>query len=62
MRRALRHTAALVLVGLLGAACAEVTPDQRALLDRTVESIERSDDDVEFTADTDSDSDDGGTG
>ena len=41
MRRVLRHTAALAAIGLLAGACAETSASQQALLDRTVESIER---------------------
>jgi pimeloyl-ACP methyl ester carboxylesterase len=45
MRRALRHIAALTAIGLLASACAEISPDERALLDETVASLDAGDDD-----------------
>ncbi|MEZ5246229.1 MAG: alpha/beta hydrolase [Acidimicrobiales bacterium] len=40
MRRALRHIAALAVVGLLTSACAEISADEQALLDQTVASLD----------------------
>ena len=55
MRHALRHIAALALVGLVASACAEVSPDERALLDRTLDSIDTGRGDITSDEDVDED-------
>ena len=46
MRRALRHTAAVLCLALAAAACAEVSPEERALLDDTLDAIDMGDFDL----------------
>ena len=43
MRRALRHTAVLLLVALFAVACAEVSSEERALLDDALDAIDSGD-------------------